>query len=132
MAKYRVQVFPRKVRESEGNGTTRAHRISAEAQKGLGQGMKILFHGRVYAVSANARLDFQVKTGSFPLSASDEPLSVTLTGTCTNITTTGAFSFSTTTDLHTDVECWADVSASSGTTQTTVDFELWSTVITQT
>lgn len=132
MAKYRHQVFPRKNRESEGNGAARAHRISAEAQKGLGQGMKILFHGRVYGVSANARLDFYVKTGSFPLSPSDEPLSVTLTGTCTNIVSAGAFSFSTTTDLHAEVECWAEVSASSGTSATSVDFELWSTVITQT
>ncbi|NOY24674.1 MAG: hypothetical protein GXP62_02270 [Oligoflexia bacterium] len=128
--KYKVQVFERVTRLSESSGAVKSYPCRNEIIGALGQGDKIIFHGRVYDRSTTGRLGFVVNTGCMKeIRPFEDGFGVTLAGTYSSIDTTGAFTFETTVDFQHALDVVAQVEDSGAASPQSVDFEVWATII---
>lgn len=130
MPKYTGQIFSRKRRTSQSDGTLKTHKMDPSLSPMLGQGGTIVLHGLVYALDADARLVVRVTHGCLGDSLpSEEGFVVSLTGDSNTRTAPGGFRIETTSTLLADVEVEADVDRTQSTGEVGVEFELWATVI---
>lgn len=131
MAKRRATLFPRVNRECASGGKVRVCTHAPEFIKPMGQGKTLLFHGRVYSVSTNGRVVFKLAHNSFgDVLPREDGVALSATGTVT-YTAVGVISFAVTsaTDTMYNVECMAEVDASTGTATESVEFSLDVTII---
>lgn len=130
MPKYKGQIFSRKRRASQSDGSVKTHKMDPSLAPMLGQGRTVVLHGQVYSVDTDARLVLRVVHGCLGDSLpSEEGFVVTLTGDSSTRTATGGFRFETTDTLLADVEVEADVDRTQNTGEVGVEFEVWATVI---